>query len=97
MTPQFADILVSGSQAGGFFSAAIAKGGAMIGGAGSTLGGNIPGNIGKNMDHLGGVGGALKKAASVATNTGEGGGIGGLITGIKKLGLNPQKNDGLKH
>jgi len=97
MTPQFADILVSGSQAGGFFSAAIAKGGAVMGGAASSMSGNIPGNVGRNMDHLGGAGGALKKAASVLGSQGEGGGFKGLISGIKRLGLNPNKNDGLKH
>lgn len=99
MTPMFADILVSGSQAGGFFSAAIAKGGAAIGSiasmgskTGSGMMGNVGSNIGKNMGHLGGLVGAASKTASAFKDSG----MKGVISGISKLGLNPKKNDGLK-
>ena len=93
MTPMFADILISGSQSGSFFSAAIGKTGGLVSGAvaaGGTasgaLGGNRMENIGKNFAHGGGLMGMAEKFGDIKSP-------GGLVSGMKKMMQNPGKND----
>jgi hypothetical protein len=93
MTPMFADILISGSQSGSFFSSAIGKAGGLISGgaaAGGTAGGAIAGNrisnIGKNFGHAGGAIGIGEKLKDIKSP-------GALVSGMKKMMHNPGKND----
>ena len=93
MTPMFADILISGSQSGSFFSAAIGKAGGLMSGAAATAGtagtalaGNRIANVGRNFGHGGGLMGMAERMEGIKSP-------GGLVSGIKKMMQNPSKNN----
>lgn len=76
MTPMISDMLISGSQSGGFFSSTVGKataytgaGMAILGGAGKAAGAKTAGGVGKAMGSVMGAAGSKVGNTNVAAQT----------------------------